>query len=127
MKTLRRGLLPVILVFAMAAAMACGGGSDSGGGGGGKDPLAPNSGGNDSKASSGDLRLVGGDPLTLDPAVMQDAGSAGYAVEIFGGLVTLDQNLKVVPDLAESWDVSSDGMTFTFHIRKNAVFHDGRA
>ena len=44
---------------------------------------------------------LGGDPLTIDPgAQASDSGLAAYIVEIFGGLVTLDQNLKIVPDLA---------------------------
>jgi len=126
MKYLRRGLLPALIVFVTAAAMACGGGSSKSNGG---DLLSPDSGSSSGTpgSTSGDLRLVGGDPLTLDPAVAQDAGSAAYIVEIFGGLVTLDQNLKIQPDLAESWDVSDGGTTYTFHIRKNATFHDGRA
>src|SRR5437762_11813480 len=105
MKGIGRGLFSGLLIAVMAVAMACGGSSDKGGGGGG-DPLDPNRGSSGSSGSSakGDLRLIGGDPLTLDPAQASDSGSASYIVEIFGGLVTLDQNLKIVPDLAESWD-----------------------
>ncbi len=80
----------------------------------------------DSGSASADLRLLGGDPITLDPALATDAGSATYIIEIFGGLVTLDKSLKIVPDLAESWDISPDGKAYTFHIRKNAMFQDGR-
>lgn len=75
------------------------------------------------------LRLPGhgaGDPPTLDPALAGDADSSYYVVEIFSGLVTLDQNLKVVPDLAERWDVSDDRLTYTFYLRKGVKFHDGR-
>ena len=102
-------------------------------GGGGNDGDATTAGGtpgpNDSGSSgagSGDLRLLGADPITMDPALAGDAGSATYIVEIFGGLVTLDRDLKVVPDIAESWDVSADGKVYTFKIRRNALFHDGR-
>ena len=49
-----------------------------------------------------------------------------YVAEIFSGLVTLDQNLKVVPDIAEKWDVSDDRKTYTFYLRKEVKFHDGR-
>jgi len=77
-------------------------------------------------AASGELRLRGEDPLFLDPAVAQDAGSALYIVEIFSGLVRLDKDLKLQPDLAESWDTSADGKTFTFRINKSATFQDGR-
>src|SRR6478672_2333935 len=128
MKGIGRGLFSGLLIAVMAVAMACGGSSDKGSGGG--DPLDPNRGGSGSSSSGtakGDLRLVGSDPLTMDPAQASDSGSAAYIVEIFGGLVTLDQNLKIVPDLAESWDVTNDGKTYTFKIRKNAKFHDGRA
>ena len=76
--------------------------------------------------SAGELRLAGPEPVTLDPAVAQDNNSATYLVEIFSGLVTLDANLEVVPDLAERWDLSADGRTYTFHLRDNARFQDGR-
>jgi oligopeptide transport system substrate-binding protein len=82
--------------------------------------------GDNSTPAAGELRLRGDDPLFLDPAVAQDAGSAAYIVEIFSGLVRLDKDLKVQPDVAESWDVSPDQKTYTFHINKNATFQDGR-
>jgi oligopeptide transport system substrate-binding protein len=102
-------------------ALACGG-SDSGGGGGGGDPLSPSGG----ASSNADLSLLGGDPITLDPAQAGDSGSATYIVELFGGLVSLDKDLKIIPDLAESWDVSGNGTIYTFKLRRNALFHDGR-
>ena len=66
------------------------------------------------------------DPPTLDPHLTTDATSAQVIVEVFGGLVTIDKNLDVVPDLAESWDISADGRVYTFRIRPDAVFHDGK-
>jgi oligopeptide transport system substrate-binding protein len=84
-------------------------------------------GGDSGEAAVGDLRLLGSDPRTLDPAAfIGDAASAYYMVEIFGGLVTLDRTMEVVPDIAESWDISDDGTVYTFHIRRDAAFHDGR-
>ena len=65
------------------------------------------------------------DPPTLDPHITTDATSARIIVEVFGGLVTIDPNLDIVPDLAESWDISGDGRVYTFHLRPDAVFHDG--
>jgi len=76
---------------------------------------------------SGTLRLSGGTPPTLDPALVQDSTSAEYVVHLFSGLVTLDQDLEVVPDLAARWDLSEDGRTYTFHLRPDATFQDGRA
>ncbi len=72
------------------------------------------------------LRIDGSEPLSLDPVLADDAGSSAYLVEIFSGLVTFDRDLKVVPDLAERWEVSEDGTAYTFHLRPNAKFHDGR-
>ena len=97
------------------------------GGGGGQGGSTAKSGAVDTKPASGRLRLAGSDPLTLDPALLTDAGSAEFVVEIFSGLMTISPDLKVVPDLAESYTVSDDGKTFTFKLRDNAVFHDGRA
>ncbi|MQG38356.1 MAG: hypothetical protein FI719_08430, partial [SAR202 cluster bacterium] len=65
------------------------------------------------------------DPPTLDPHLTTDATSAQIIVEVFGGLVTIDSDLNVVPDLAEDWDVSDDGRVYTFRIRPDATFHDG--
>ena len=66
------------------------------------------------------------DPPTLDPHLTTDATSAQIIVEVFGGLVTIDKNLNVVPDLAESWDISPDGTVYTFRLRRDATFHDGK-
>jgi ABC-type transport system substrate-binding protein len=72
------------------------------------------------------LNLPGGAPPTLDPALTQDSTSAAYIVEIFSGLVTLNQDLEVVPDIAESWELSDDGTTYTFHLHDDVRFHDGK-
>ena len=121
MKRSLRGLFAASLILGIAVfALACGGSSDNGDNGG-----TPKAGGSGSTTKA-DLRLLGSDPITLDPALVLDAGSATYVVEIFSGLVTIDKDLKVVPDLAEKWDVSPDGKTYTFTIRKNALFHDGK-
>lgn len=67
------------------------------------------------------------DPPTLDPHLTTDATSAQIIVEVFGGLVTIDSELNVVADLAESWDVSTDGRVYTFRIRPDATFHNGKS
>jgi oligopeptide transport system substrate-binding protein len=74
----------------------------------------------------GSLIRLGSDPPSLDPHVATDAVSIMYINEIYGGLVTLDLDLNVVPDLAESWDVSGNGRTYTFHLRPDISFHDGK-
>lgn len=77
--------------------------------------------------TEGVLRLAGSDPPTLDPPLVEDAVSAGYVVEIFSGLVSLDPvSLEVVPDIAESWEESDSRTEYTFHLRRDARFHDGK-
>ncbi len=68
---------------------------------------------------------VWADPPTLDPHLTTDATSAVIIVEVFGGLVTISPDLQIVPDLA-TWDVTPDGTVYTFRIREDAKFHDGR-
>lgn len=76
--------------------------------------------------ASQELSLFGSEPSTLDPAVCGEATTASYIVEVFSGLVSLDADLEVVPDIAEGWDVSDDGTTYTFHLRDDVVFQNGR-
>ena len=72
------------------------------------------------------LTLPGGDPPTLDPHLSGDATSARYVVEIFSGLVAYNRDLELVPDIAKSWDVTEGGTVFTFHLRDNVKFHNGK-
>ena len=78
------------------------------------------------KPSGGTFRRLWADPPTLDPHLTTDTTSAAVVVEIFGGLVTLDTDLQLVPDLAESWTISEDGRVYTFTLRPEAQFHDGK-
>jgi oligopeptide transport system substrate-binding protein len=66
-------------------------------------------------------------PKTIDPALSREVTSASYVLEIFSGLVTLDRELQVAPEIAEKWETSEDGKTYTFHLRQDAKFHDGKA
>ncbi len=74
----------------------------------------------------GELNLYGIDPITLDPAVSGDMNSHEYIAQIFSGLVRLDDNLEPAPDIARNWEISDDGKTYTFYLRKDVKFHDGR-
>ena len=73
-----------------------------------------------------ELNLYGIDPITLDPAVSGEMISHEYIQQIFGGLVRLDDNLEPAPDIAERWEISGDGRTYTFYLRKDVKFQDGR-
>ena len=78
-----------------------------------------------SEQPSGVFNRLWSAPPPLAPHVPSATTSAGVVVEIFGGLGGFDTNLQLIPDLADSWDVSTDGLTYTFKIRENAAFHDG--
>jgi oligopeptide transport system substrate-binding protein len=58
-----------------------------------------------------------------DPATTHTAGDK----LVFSGLVSFDPALNLTPDLAAGWDVNPDGTQYTFHLRTNARFHNGRA
>lgn len=45
---------------------------------------------------------------------------------VYNTLVTLDEDLDIVPELAHSWDISDDGLTYTFHLVEGVRFHNGR-
>jgi len=68
---------------------------------------------------------VSSDPGGLNPAVTTQGGVHLICGSIFSGLVAHDFNLNPVPDLAERWEISPDGRTYTFHLAPNAEFHDG--
>ena len=80
--------------------------------------------------SGNDLRLAFSSPLTLDPALTTTVSSARFVVEIFGGLLSLSPDLQLIPDLAEALPEltqNDDGtVTYTFHLRRDALFHNGR-
>ena len=77
------------------------------------------------KPQGGILKRLWSDPPTLDPHLTSDTTSSGIVVEIFSGLVTLNADLQLIPDLAESWEINDDGTVYIFHLRENAKFHDG--
>ena len=78
------------------------------------------------RREKGTLILPHSDPPTLDPALATDETSATYIVEIFSGLVTIDRNLNIVPDIAERWEISEDGTVYTFYLRDDVLFHNGK-
>jgi oligopeptide transport system substrate-binding protein len=72
------------------------------------------------------LNLYGIDPYTLDPAVSGEMTSHVYLMQLFGGLVRPGDNLEPVPDIAERCEIGNDGRTYTFYLRPEVKFHDGR-
>ncbi len=65
------------------------------------------------------------DPRSLDPSLATDVPTGRAVGYIFDGLTNFDAAANVKPGLAERWDVSADGRTYTFHLRRGVRFHDG--
>ena len=63
------------------------------------------------------VRILTGEPTTLDPAAQGDAGSAAITAQLFESLTSFDADLQVRPALAESWQFADDGRQVTFHLR----------
>jgi peptide/nickel transport system substrate-binding protein len=76
----------------------------------------------------GDLLIMGsiGDASNLISMLASDSASHDISSLIFNGLVKYDKDLKLVGDLAESWEVSADGLTITFNLRRGVKWQDGK-
>ncbi|MFL5675522.1 MAG: ABC transporter substrate-binding protein [Chloroflexota bacterium] len=71
------------------------------------------------------VRILSGEPTTLDPAAQGDAGSAAITAQLFESLTAFDADLHVRPALAESWTFAEGGRQVTFTLRPNLTFSDG--
>lgn len=80
------------------------------------------------KSKASDTLIYGSaaDPRGLDPALVDDIESVKVMSNIYEGLLKYkSDSTEVEPSLAESWDVSKDGLTYVFHLRKGVKFQDG--
>jgi peptide/nickel transport system substrate-binding protein/oligopeptide transport system substrate-binding protein len=100
--------IPRILLLSALAAIACKGGESS-----------------PSRRTLIDSRDTY-DPRSLDPALSTDVPTGRAVGYVFDGLVRFTPDAQVVPGLARAWEVSADGLTYTFHLRTGVKFHDGR-
>jgi oligopeptide transport system substrate-binding protein len=71
-------------------------------------------------------RMLGANPVTLDPALVTDIYGGAIVRQIFDGLVQFDARMNPIPALAEFWEVSRDGRMWTFALRPGVRFHNGR-
>ncbi|MHA1548459.1 MAG: ABC transporter substrate-binding protein, partial [Alphaproteobacteria bacterium] len=68
----------------------------------------------------------GGDPTSLDPHKVSGDWENRIVGDIFEGLVTEDAGAQPIPGMATSWDISDDGLVYTFKLREGAVWSDGQ-
>ena len=108
-------LIALGLTVTMAASLAaCGGGNDSANGGAGDDTI--------------DLCFAS-EPTSIDPALNSTIDGGIMIQHAFEGLIKWDDdgegNAVLAPGVAESWDISDDQLTYTFHLREDATWSDG--
>ncbi|MCA9838389.1 MAG: ABC transporter substrate-binding protein [Trueperaceae bacterium] len=65
------------------------------------------------------------DPVGLDPHTSQATATRNMLENTYDTLVMLNENLEIVPGLAESWEASEDGLAWTFNLREGVTFHNG--
>ncbi len=69
---------------------------------------------------------LGADPKTIDPQLNSAVDGSTIIHNAFEGLMREDENSKIVPGTAEKYEVSDDGTVYTFHLRKDAKWSDGK-
>ncbi|SEL71303.1 peptide/nickel transport system substrate-binding protein [Paenibacillus sp. cl141a] len=122
MRSINRWIGKGLLIGFIAVLAACGGSPESGNGPAadpGTEPANPVSGGTLNVAYPAN-------PATLDPHLTTNQATRDVSRNIFEQLLTLNKNYEVVPQLAESLDISDDGKTYTFHLRQGVPFHNGK-
>lgn len=61
---------------------------------------------------------------TTDPAFAKNQNIIWVVHQIYNTLIQTDSNLHIIPSLAKSWDISDDGLVYTFHLRNDVYFQD---
>ena len=106
---MKKILLAVLLILAMALAMP---------------PLSQAESKRDGRPDGGTLSYGEyGRPATVDPITSNEMISVRITEIVFNGLVAIDEKQEIVPELAERWEASKDGRTYSFFLRKDVTWH----
>jgi peptide/nickel transport system substrate-binding protein len=118
-----RQFLPFLFLLLMAFSLSCGQSKEEKVQTGKEQSLSEKA-----QPAYGDLLIQGsiGDASNLIPLLASDSASHDISGLIFNGLLKYDKNLNLVGDLAESWEVSPDGLTITFKLRNGVKWQDGK-
>ena len=121
-KTLWLWLALLVTGLALVAA-GCGGDDDEAGDAAGTGATTDGGG---TKADNQEITINwGAEPPSLDPGLASDTTSAAILLNIMDPLVLLDEDNQPQPSMAESWDVSEDGKTVTYHLRSDGKWTNG--
>ena len=122
---MKKKLVATVLAATMCAAMllgGCGGGSNAPADNGSSAPA-------EATATAADTSRVdvqvGPSPETIDPALNSAVDGANMIIHAFEGLLKFDKDNQIIPGLAEKWETSEDGLTWTFHLRDGLKWSDG--
>jgi oligopeptide transport system substrate-binding protein len=118
-KKFTRGFLPTLLVLVAMLVVACGGTSTT------TTTTTPSKAPASQQVLNMPFENLISDLKTMDPALSTDAPSISGIDLVFTGLVQFNDQLVVQPQLASSYQLASDGLTWTFHLRPNLKFSDG--
>lgn len=76
------------------------------------------------------VKVVGTEPglpnITMDPAFVNTSDDSYQLNAVYNRMVNLDASFQPIPELAKSWSVSDDGLTWTFNLESGVTFHDGK-
>lgn len=132
---MKRRLMSLFLALAMCSTLlltACGGDNNTppANSGGNQQSTQP-SGGDDTPAKNPEKNTlvirISGDPKSFNPTLLSDDNLYKPAQNFYNRLTQLDSSKQVIPDAAESWDVSEDALTITWHLKEGMKWHDGEA
>ena len=112
------------MLLAAVLLSACGGAKTVDGTKSGSDAASEQTAEKTSAGGSIDVQ-IGSSPETMDPALNSAADAANMILHAFTGLLTVDKNQNIVGGLAEKWETSGDGLTWTFHLRPDLKWSDG--
>ena len=117
-----RRLVSLLLILTAGVLAAAGCGGSNGGG-----TASPTGGGATGPGAADQVITIawGAEPPSLDPGLATDVTSSNILLNLMDPLVKLGDDLQPVPSLAESWDVSQDGKTVTFHLRGDGKWTNG--
>ncbi len=114
-------LLMLLLVISMAVLTACGTVGDN--------TVSGNSDANPAQSANASpeniIRITQSNCPDIDPAKGTDLSSSIAYVNLYDALVSINLDNEVIPQLAESWEYTDDGLEWTFHLRNDVTFHDG--
>lgn len=77
------------------------------------------------KSSNTIVVATSAEPTSLDPQYGEDTTTQRVVMQISDTLISVDEDMNYIPGLAETWEVSEDGLTYTFHLREGVKAHNG--